>query len=79
MGQSGDPFLCMRYYLNMSLETFQKQMPNIQIDLGQIKMRAQSIFFVPTPSKIAKSWEIVYFLTNNYAIYWKDQELISSF
>ena len=53
-------------------------MPNIQIDVGQIKMRAID-FFVPTPSKIAKSWEIIYFLTNNHAIYWKDQKLASSF
>ena len=30
-------------------------------------------------NRLAKSREIIYFLTNNYAIYWKDQELVSSF
>ena len=32
-------------------------------------------FYVPTPSKIAKSWEIISFLTNNHPIYWKYQKL----
>ena len=49
MGRSGDPFFYMRYYLNFRLETFQALMPNIQIDVGQIKMRAKSIFSSPHP------------------------------
>ena len=51
-----DPFY-MRYYLNLRLETL---MPNIQIDVGQIKMRAQLILS-PTPSKRAKLWAINFF------------------
>ena len=51
------------------------------INVGQINMfRARAIdIYVPTHSKKAKSWQIIYFLTNNHAIYWKVKELASSF
>ena len=35
-------------------------MPNIQIDVGRIFARAID-FYVPTPSKIAKTWDIIFF------------------
>ena len=58
----------MRYFLNMRLETFQKDwLPNIQIDVGQINQLAIN-FYDPTPSKIAKMWGII-FSHNNNAIY----------
>ena len=41
------PFYYMRYYLNLRFETFHKQMPNIQIDVCQIKLHAQSIYSSP--------------------------------
>ena len=84
-----DSFLyecCSSYHLKLRLETCPAiNLPNIQIheiNVGQKDicfMRAQSIFMSPTPSKMSKLWEIIYSLTNNHAIYWKDQELASSF
>ena len=45
----------MHYYLNLRFRNLPKAlMPNIQIDVGQIKMRAQSIFKPPSLLKQQK-------------------------
>ena len=79
MGRSGDPFL-YALLLKFGFRNLPKAlMPNIQIDVGQIKMRAIDFFSSPPLLRLLNHGEIIYFLTNNYAIYWKDQELASSF
>ena len=72
MGRSGDPFLYALLF-KFTLRNLPKAlMPNIQIDVGQINVYFCAnkcvflcifwIFNVPTPSKIAKMWGIIFCL-----------------
>ena len=67
-----------RYYLNLRLETFRKDWCPTSIDVGQIKMSARSIFTSPPLLKRHKYGKL-FFLTSNYAIFWKSKKLASSF
>ena len=53
-------------------------MPNIQIDVGQMKMRSQSIFSPPPLLKEQNYGQLISF-TNNNDIYWYYQKLTLSF
>ena len=65
MGRSGDPFL-YALLLKFGFRNLPKAlMPNIQIDVGQMKMRSQSIFSPPPLLKEQNYGQLISFTNNN--------------
>ena len=71
MGRAGDPFLYALLFKFTFRNLPEALMPNIQIDVGQMKMRAQSIFSPPPLLKEQNYGQLISF-TNNNDIYWSE-------